>query len=310
MNLVLVSLYLLTLHSVKGNKQQTQNYWVLKPNVIVVDVNLAQAVSKVDVPLRCGDAYGDKDIIWKNNGTQVGRGNQIVVTVEEMLGGNYTCHGHAGSFLNHTLVLVQGTERRILEKSHDTDYIQCSSRNYSGAFQCSWKWSRSRNGNVVLVRAARSSVTSNITCSLDKSRLSITCQDHTHCPYSEETERINLTVYVKNKYRVEEYSRRFYITEIVKPDKIKITKADKGTFEWGYPETWSSPNSYFPLTFQVKVIPRKKNCECESGCQRNKRVELHTTQSCRWTVREGFVFCIRAQDALCNSTWSDWSQYK
>lgn len=35
-------------------------------------------------------------------------GNQVKVLVEEMDGGNYTCHlGPGGQYLNHTLILVQ-----------------------------------------------------------------------------------------------------------------------------------------------------------------------------------------------------------
>ena len=36
------------------------------------------------------------------------QGNQVKVLVEEMNGGNYTCHlGSNGEYLNHTLILVQ-----------------------------------------------------------------------------------------------------------------------------------------------------------------------------------------------------------
>lgn len=36
------------------------------------------------------------------------QGNQVKVLVEEMNGGNYTCHlGPDGEYLNHTLILVQ-----------------------------------------------------------------------------------------------------------------------------------------------------------------------------------------------------------
>lgn len=36
------------------------------------------------------------------------QGNQVRVLVEEMDGGNYTCHlGPDGEYLNHTLILIQ-----------------------------------------------------------------------------------------------------------------------------------------------------------------------------------------------------------
>lgn len=48
------------------------------------------------------------------------QGNQVEVVVEEMDGGNYTCHlSPSGEYLNHTLILVQleqGSRTVILEK--------------------------------------------------------------------------------------------------------------------------------------------------------------------------------------------------
>lgn len=36
------------------------------------------------------------------------QGNQVKVLVEEMIGGNYTCHlGPDGEYLNHTVILIQ-----------------------------------------------------------------------------------------------------------------------------------------------------------------------------------------------------------
>lgn len=36
------------------------------------------------------------------------QGNQVMVQVEEMNGGNYTCHlGPGGEYLNHTVILIQ-----------------------------------------------------------------------------------------------------------------------------------------------------------------------------------------------------------
>ncbi|XP_064181369.1 interleukin-12 subunit beta-like [Anguilla rostrata] len=298
--LVFLLLVFLTLQSVTG--AGSYNY-MLKPNVLVVVP--AMGSSTVQVTLQCGESYAHGDVVWRIKGREVARGNQVNIIVEEMLGGNYTCHARSGALLNHTLVLVQAVHRRILDRSPDSEYIHCLSKNYSGVFQCSWTWSRTRKGDLLLVTAARS--TAEITCSLDPSGHSITCRDPAHCPYSEEIERIKLAVYVKNEFRMEKYTQAFYIAEIVKPDRITVTKVDRNNFEWGYPDTWSTPDSYFPLTFQVKVIPWKQRCDCECLARRSGKIELHTTQSRQWPVREGFLFCVRAQDALCNSSWSDWS---
>lgn len=45
----------------------------------------------------------------------------------------------------------------------------------------------------------------------------------------------------------------------VKPDPPQCQYvATNGTVTWTYPRTWSTPNSYFPLTFKVKVKSTKR----------------------------------------------------
>lgn len=45
------------------------------------------------------------------------QGNKVTVVVEEMDGGNYSCHSSDGQYLNHTVVFVQlDTEKIILKE--------------------------------------------------------------------------------------------------------------------------------------------------------------------------------------------------
>lgn len=46
------------------------------------------------------------------------RGNRVKVTVEEMDGGNYSCHRRPdGQYLNHTVIFIQlNSEKRIILK--------------------------------------------------------------------------------------------------------------------------------------------------------------------------------------------------
>ncbi len=56
---------------------------------------------------------------------------------------------------------------------------------------------------------------------------------------------------------------------IVKPDKVSIRKVNTTTIEWSYPSSWSSPFSYFPLTFQIAQI--KGACRrCDNPCTDSK----------------------------------------
>lgn len=158
-----------------------------------------------------------------------------------------------------------------------------------------------------------SSSQSNFICSVDDSGFKITCKDKHHCPYSEETQRISITIFVRTKdYLVEDYSKRFFLSEIgesilahykksvlcficlfflslslfvfisltpllspstVKPDKVSVSKVNTTTIQWSYPSSWSSPFSYFPLTFQIAQL--KGRCKkCNSPCTASKATKV------------------------------------
>ncbi|XP_036379784.1 interleukin-12 subunit beta-like [Megalops cyprinoides] len=307
MNLVLLSVLLIALQQAQGSSSQP---WLLKPNVLVVEKEMQ---STVEVPLICGESFEGAEISWRNEGEELGqRGNRITVTVEEMMAGNYTCHDSAGALLGHQLVLVQvqggQRQRKILKGSDNADYIKCSSKNYGGIFRCSWQWSNERKGSVVLISATRSSDGRDITCTLDSDEAGITCTDQFQCAYSEEQDHIELEVYVRSLYRLEKYFSSFSISEIVKPDSVHIAKLQGSTFELQYPETWSVPASFFPLRFHIKVVPHKKDCDYEA----QSRTQVIFTQNQTFSVnnRREFLLCVRAQDPLCNSAWSEWSKYE
>ena len=78
----------------------------------------------------------------------------------------------------------------------------------------------------------------------------------------------------------------------VKPDKVKIEKVNATMAEWSYPESWSSPHSYFPLVSQVVV---RKNCKkCGNCTGRNNGqvlnlIRLPRLLSCYWKFSEDEV---------------------
>nr|XP_061784040.1 interleukin-12 subunit beta-like [Nerophis lumbriciformis] len=305
--------------------QNPLSSWTLKPNVLVVEVNgaLSQQALKclhsAEEVMR-GD---DKDILWKKNGAEEAqRGNSYLVQLEESLGGgNYSCYSKDGSLLNHTLVLIQednrnSDERKILVKSDLGDYLKCSTKNFEGAFHCSWTWDTLRVGKVELIMAKRVRSCSvdtsghhsacNFSCSEDGTGHGISCVDEQYCPYAEENSRINITVYVRtDDFLVESYEKHFFLSEIVKPDKVKIRRVNTTTIEWTYPSSWSSPYSYFPLTFQVL----ERGCKtCDKPCNESKNIMVHSLSTCQFEVKhKSRTVCVRAKDALCHSQWSEWS---
>ncbi|XP_034545316.1 interleukin 12Ba [Notolabrus celidotus] len=315
--------------------------WTILPHVLIAEVD----GTKGWLPLSCLQLEeltrrGNEslDIFWKNNGeSEAQRGNVYQVRLlERQGGGNYTCHSRDGSLLNYTEVLIQEEKtmkRKILVKTGN-DYLKCSAQNYNGELSCSWTWHHNRVGTVLFIRAQRaynnnntqcsvdtrgqhwscSSLHSKFRCSVDQSGNSISCLDEQHCPYAEESQQIHITVYVKTKhFLVENYSRQFYLSRIVKPDKVQINKVNTTMIEWSYPSSWSSPFSYFPLTFQVAQF--KRECKsCVNPCTDSQATRIMTVQStgmCQFKVKHRSKdVCVRAKDALCDSQWSEWSHLR
>ncbi|MGH0146852.1 UNVERIFIED_CONTAM: hypothetical protein FKN15_068478 [Acipenser sinensis] len=107
---------------------------------------------------------------------------------------------------------------------------------------------------------------SNISCTVhdqDKSRA--VCHELTYCPFQEELEKVGFNLHAIGGPRFENYSSEFFLADIVKPEKVQIHKKDEGdkkvVVSWEYPQSWDHPHSYFPLTFEVKALKNKHNCD-------------------------------------------------
>nr|XP_020455502.1 interleukin-12 subunit beta-like [Monopterus albus]XP_020455504.1 interleukin-12 subunit beta-like [Monopterus albus] len=287
-----------------------ENIETLMDNVLVLRVPYG-VNSKVYVPLTCGEAYQNQPVFWKKNGMELNpalQGNQIRVLVEEMDGGNYTCHlGPNGENLNHTVILVQldPDNRTVIleEKSPEEGHIHCSASNYKGSFHCTWTRARLRsNAVVLLVKAER--YLEKIPCELDADGSGVHCQD-VSCPYKEEKHRITLTIYISSYSRLEVYTKAFYLREIVRPAKLPSLRISDGkVFSWTFPDSWEKPETFFALHFQVKVVHSGHVCNSE------EHIEHNITEETKYEVNvktKKYVFCVRAQDKFTSGPWSHWS---
>ncbi|KAK2872954.1 hypothetical protein Q8A67_022851 [Cirrhinus molitorella] len=278
----------------------------IKPNVVALEVS---DLSSFDVLLQCGEQYKGEQIYWERNGESISEtGNHITVAIDGLHGGNFTCHRPNRDLLNYTLLLVHPVEfpkGGVLIRSIDKEFISCTARSYNGQFHCSWKWHQERiQRAVVYFKAIRNS--SIINCTLDSDISGLTCIDKDYCPYSEESRSINFTLLVRNLYRLEEHQRTFLIRDIVKPDKVSITKIQDDVFEWHPPETWSVPCSFFPLSYEVKVVPNNHSCDYTgSRVKENKTNESHY----KVKFKKAYTFCVRAQDLLTKKVWGDWGHH-
>ncbi|KAM9348873.1 interleukin-12 subunit beta [Symphorus nematophorus] len=306
--LFLLVLYAALCSASSDNNEDKIEY--LMDNVVVLRVPYGVG-TQVNVALTCGEAYEDQPVVWKKNGKELKpalQGNQVMVLVEEMNGGNYTCHlGPDGEYLNHTVILIQldPDNRTVIleEKSPEEGHIHCSAPNYSGSFHCTWTRTESRsNAAVLLVKAERN--TEKISCVLEADGSGVHCQD-TSCPYNEEQHRISFTVYIHSFSRLEAYTKEFYLREIVRPAKLpNLQVSDGKVFSWSYPDSWEQPCSFFSLQFQVKVVPHGHSCHSE------KHILFDTTEKTTFEVNDKvkkYVFCVRAQDKHTSGPFSHWS---
>ncbi|XP_063750540.1 interleukin-12 subunit beta [Eleginops maclovinus] len=289
----------------KPNKIET-----LMDNVLVL-MRSNGGSSEDHVPLSCGASHEKQTLVWMKDGEIMEslQENEIEVQVKELAGGNYTCHlGQNGEYLNHTLILVQRDpeiKTEILEKkSTEEGSIHCVAANYKGSFHCSWTRTELRtSATVLLVKAERNS--RKISCELDADGSGVHCQEN-RCPFEEEQHRISLTVYIHNYSLLEAYSKTFYLSDIVRPEKLpNLQLSDGRVFTWSYPESWELPRTFYGLHFQVKIVKNGHICDSKDSVMQN------TTQDTNYQVNvknNKFVFCVRAQDKYTNGLFSHWSQ--
>ncbi|XP_030293504.1 interleukin-12 subunit beta [Sparus aurata] len=279
----------------------------LTDNVLVLRLPNEEG-SMVFVPLTCGEAYQNQPVTWKKNGIDVPalQGNQVKVRVEEMNGGNYTCHlGPDGEYLNHTVIMIQVENRTVIlkEKSPEEGHIRCSAPNYSGSFICTWTKAQYRSdAAVLLVKAERH--LENIPCVVAADGSSIQCQDAS-CPFREEQHRIALSIYIYSYSRLEEYTKSFYLRDIVRPENLQnLHTTDGKNYSWNYPDSWEKPCSFFSLHFQVKVVHN------EDTCHSDKHIRLHETDDPKFEIdfkTKRYIICVRAQDKHTRGPFGPWS---
>ncbi|MEJ1288956.1 interleukin 12b [Cricetulus griseus] len=95
---------------------------------------------------------------------------------------------------------------------------------------------------------------------------------------------------------------KFNIKSSIKPDppknlQLKPLKGSQMELSWEYPDSWSTPHSYFSLKFHVQVR-RKKEKKDESQFVDKTSAEIR--------CNKGAEVRVRAQDHYYNSFWSKW----
>ncbi|CAB1354349.1 unnamed protein product [Coregonus sp. 'balchen'] len=222
------------------------------------------------------DGEEDEEILWMIGEEEKKRGNSFLVNLEERTGGGvFTCHSLDRTLLKNTTVLVKhlDEQKRILEGSTRTGYMKCSTRNFQGEFHCSWKYTTTYVGTVMSVRVARDqSDAEDVSCSVDASGQQWTCLSSSgQSDIMCSVNSMGLGVFCVD---------RQYCPYAEETDRITLTIYMRTNYLL---EEYSQ--HFYLSEIEIEGRERKNGCTCDSPCTESK-------------------------DALCDTTWSDWTEYR
>ncbi|MBV98515.1 Interleukin-12 subunit beta, partial [Eschrichtius robustus] len=218
------------------------------------------------VVLTCNTPEED-GITWTSDQSNevLGSGKTLTIQVKEFGdAGQYTCH-KGGEVLSHSLLLLHKKEDGI------------------------WSTDILKDQKGVTCGAATLSAERVRVDHREYKKYTVECQEGSACPAAEESLPIEVVVEAVHKLKYENYTSSFFIRDIIKPDppknlQLKPLKNSRHVeVSWEYPDTWSTPHSYFSLTFCVQVQGKNKR-ERESQCLAKLRkcpCDLTTEDSAR-----------------------------
>nr|XP_054499101.1 interleukin-12 subunit beta [Agelaius phoeniceus] len=288
--------------------------WKLQENVFVIDSQWDAEAPATTVELSCDSP--EEAVLWRKDSSPFQEGKQtgktLRVAVKELPdAGNYSCVSQESlRVLSSSLLLIArigpggSVLRDILRPFQDPrTFLKCEAKNYSGIFTCSWM--TENNPNVKFTIRSLEGPQADVSCSSpvavtegDLTTYTAQCHKENFCPFAEEHQPIDILLEAIDEVLYENYTASFFIRDIVKPDPPQCQHvATNGTVTWTYPRTWSTPNSYFPLTFKVKVKSTRRH-----------RYQVYDTEEQSVQLPPGPAeVWVQARDRCYLSSWSSWS---
>ncbi|NXU75361.1 IL12B protein, partial [Oreotrochilus melanogaster] len=290
--------------------------WKLRENVYVIESEWNDVTPAKRVELTCSTSDESQEVYWQKGTEWKGTGKTLVVEVKEFPdAGNYTCLiPNTNEIISYSFFLITKIDsngqmiRSILKRFKEPNgtFLKCEAKNYSGIFVCSWM-TENESPNVKFTIRSLQGSQGDISCGtpvahVDKSvtEYTVQCQKENYCPFAEEHQPIEMFLEVIDEVEYENYTNSFFIRDIIKPDPPQCQyMAANETVTWTYPRTWSTPQSYFPLTFKVKVESAKK-CKIQIYDADEQFLQI---------PRSGkkVKISVQARDRYYNSSWSEWS---
>ncbi|XP_050818777.1 interleukin-12 subunit beta [Gopherus flavomarginatus] len=295
--------------------------WRLRENVYVIESEWTQEAPAEEVELTCNLSEDQPmSVYWMKDKLKIGTDKTLVISVKEFPdAGNYTCHkSDTHEILSYYFFLItkKDSSRQIskwilksFKEPNSMTFLKCEAKNYSGIFICSWKTENESPDvkfTIKNLEGTQEDASGSVICGSPvpqryelETTYTVSCQKTNHCPFAEEHQPIEMFLEVIDETQYDNCTSSFFIRDIIKPDPPECVHVVKnGTVTWKYPRTWSTPESYFPLTFKVNAKERNpsKNKFYDTDEQ---FIHLATTSKLE-------KIYIQARDRYYNSSWSDW----
>ncbi|XP_040831709.1 interleukin-12 subunit beta [Ochotona curzoniae] len=297
--------------------------WELEKDVYVVELDWHPDAPGETVVLTC-DTSEEDGITWtsEHSSEVLGSGKTLTIQVKEFGdAGNYTCH-KGGEVLGHSHLLLHKKEDGIWsteilkdqKEPKQRTFLKCEAKNYSGRFTCWWLTANTTDMRFSVKSNRGSSDPQAVTCgaptlsaemSKEYLKYSVECQEDSACPTAEESLHIEVVLDARQKDKYENYTSSFFIRDIIKPDPPKnlqlelLKNSRHAEVTWEYPDTWSTPHSYFSLTFCVQVQSKNKK-------EKKDRLCVDKT-SATVTCHKDAKIRVQSRDRYYSSSWSEWA---
>ncbi|XP_004371305.1 interleukin-12 subunit beta [Trichechus manatus latirostris] len=301
--------------------------WELEKDVYIVELDWYPDAPGEVVVLTCNTQEED-GITWTSDQSSegLGSGKTLTIQVKEFGdAGQYTCQ-KGGEILGHSLLLLHKKEDGIWstdilkdqKEPKNKTFLKCEAKNYSGHFTCWWLTAISTDLKFSVKSSRGSSNPQGVTCGAatlseekvkvdhrEYKKYMVECQEDSACPAAEESQPIEIVVEAVHKLKYENYTSSFFIRDIIKPDPPKnlqlkaLANSRHVEVSWEYPDTWSTPHSYFSLTFCIQVQGKNKREKKERPCmdKTSAKVICHKDTKIR----------VQARDRYYSSFWSEWA---
>uniref|UniRef100_A0A670JG56 Interleukin-12 subunit beta n=1 Tax=Podarcis muralis TaxID=64176 RepID=A0A670JG56_PODMU len=256
--LILISVLGLIIHS-EGKAEEINNMHFVEATALPEKITLTCNTSKEPSAL----------VYWVKNMKLEGNGKSLEKTIRGYPdAGKYVCRSNTtDAILSYSTVYIKKKNdngevaESILspfKEESNRPYFKCTANNFSGDFKCFWKPLEQNSNLNFTIKVTSGKAVCDEPVGPEAGMYTASCRKGIPCPSTEEYEEIGIVLEVFHGFEYEEHTHNFFIKDILKPDAVEC-QMENSLLTWTPPKTWSTPASYYKLTYQIKMVqhPRR-----------------------------------------------------